>query len=99
MGILDPLSQAFDGSDPLSQFARQASLEVDPLSQLAAEYELNASGIMKADSPLEEAIEPWSSRRSAILSKYTTAERLSIVTSFVSGNESSKDMKGKSDNP
>ncbi|XP_059611649.1 VPS35 endosomal protein sorting factor-like [Phlebotomus argentipes] len=90
LGMLDPLSQAFDGSDPLSQFARQASLEVDPLSQIAAEYELSSSGGKKMDSPLEEAIEPWSSRRSAILSKYTTAERLSIVTSFVSGSESIK---------
>uniref|UniRef100_A0A6B2ED98 Putative membrane protein associated with esophageal cancer in s n=1 Tax=Phlebotomus kandelakii TaxID=1109342 RepID=A0A6B2ED98_9DIPT len=90
MGILDPLSQAFDGSDPLSQFARQASLEVDPLTQLAAEYEMSAGGGKITDSPLEEAIEPWSSRRSAILSKYTTAERLSIVTSFVSGSESIK---------
>ncbi|GAB0088083.1 VPS35 endosomal protein sorting factor-like [Sergentomyia squamirostris] len=85
-GILDPLSQAFDGSDPLSQFAKQASLEVDPLTQIAAEL----SGLKKADSPLEEAIEPWSARRSAILNKYTTAERLSIVTSFLSGGESIK---------
>ncbi|XP_055679192.1 VPS35 endosomal protein sorting factor-like [Lutzomyia longipalpis] len=86
IAIIDPC-EAFDGSDPLSQFARQASLEVDPLSQIAADYELGAK---ETDSPLEEAIEPWSSRRSAILSKYTTAERLSIVTSFVSGSESIK---------
>lgn len=28
-------------------------------------------------------IEPWSFKRSAILSKYTTSEKLSITTSFL----------------
>lgn len=32
-------------------------------------------------------MEPWSVRRSAILSKYTTSEKLSIVTSFLPGGE------------
>jgi len=32
-------------------------------------------------------VEPWSVRRSAILSKYTTSEKLSIVTSFLPGGE------------
>lgn len=32
-------------------------------------------------------VEPWSVRRSAILSRYTTSEKLSIVTSFLPGGE------------
>lgn len=33
---LDPLSLALDGTDPLSQFAKQEAM--DPLSQMVAEY-------------------------------------------------------------
>lgn len=35
----------------------------------------------------DELVEPWLARRNAILSKYTTSEKLSIVTSFLSGGE------------
>lgn len=35
----------------------------------------------------EDSIEPWCNRRAAILAKYTTSEKLSIVTSFLSGGE------------
>nr|CAD7207211.1 unnamed protein product [Timema douglasi] len=35
----------------------------------------------------DEGIEPWALRKSAILSKFTTSEKLSIVTSFLSGGE------------
>ncbi|XP_055636101.1 VPS35 endosomal protein sorting factor-like [Toxorhynchites rutilus septentrionalis] len=94
---MDPLSLALDGSDPLSQFARQESSQ-DPLSQMAAEFEgaLNISS--KASQRKREVtnlldmdlVEPWSARRIAILSKYTTNEKLSIVTSFLSGGETIK---------
>lgn len=36
---------------------------------------------------IEELVEPWGSRRAAILNKYTTLEKLSIVTSFLPGGE------------
>lgn len=80
---LDPLS-SFDGcDDPLSQFARQ---EVDPLSQMAAEFEADSvSNSSNRKIKIESSIESWSSRRSIILSKYTTSERLSIATSFLGG--------------
>lgn len=42
------------------------------------------------DIPLETAIPTWSSRRTMILSKYTTSEKLSIVSSFLSGGETLK---------
>lgn len=32
-------------------------------------------------------MEPWSSRKAGILAKFTTSEKLSIVTSFLSGGE------------
>lgn len=41
----------------------------------------------KLKDTVEELVEPWSVRRSAILSKYITSEKLSIVTSFLSGGE------------
>lgn len=32
-------------------------------------------------------MEPWSARKNGILSKFTTSEKLSIVTSFLSDGE------------
>lgn len=32
-------------------------------------------------------MEPWSTRRTAILNKFTTSEKLSLVSSFISGGE------------
>ena len=34
-----------------------------------------------------ETFEPWSIKKTGILSKYTTSEKLSIMTSFLSGGE------------
>jgi hypothetical protein len=39
------------------------------------------------DALLDDAVEPWAARKSAILNKFTTSEKLSIVTSFLSGGE------------
>uniref|UniRef100_A0A8W7Q563 VPS35 endosomal protein-sorting factor-like n=1 Tax=Anopheles coluzzii TaxID=1518534 RepID=A0A8W7Q563_ANOCL len=104
---LDPLSIAFDGSDPLSQFAKQqvTSLGKDPLSRMAAEMEGalpvakstalgSRSSLSKSKEPTNllelDLIEPWAARRGAILNKYTTSEKLSIVTSFLTGGETIK---------
>ncbi|XP_068081598.1 VPS35 endosomal protein-sorting factor-like isoform X2 [Anabrus simplex] len=82
---LDPLGAALDGSDPLSQFARQ---EMDPLSKMAVDMWESVPGDKKnLDTLAEDTIEPWSARKSAILAKFTTSEKLSIVTSFLSGGE------------
>ncbi|XP_058453184.1 VPS35 endosomal protein sorting factor-like isoform X2 [Malaya genurostris] len=97
---MDPLSLALDGEDPLSQFARQESTH-DPLSQMAAEFESNAvmavssSKISQKKKEVNsllamDLIEPWASRRVGILNKYTTNEKLSIVTSFLNGGETIK---------
>ncbi|KAF5275090.1 hypothetical protein FQA39_LY07027 [Lamprigera yunnana] len=79
--FLQPLSEALEGLDPLTQFAIQ---ETDPLSQIAAE--------MKNDTFKEDTdnsknkkykasidLEPWSSRKNGILSKFTTSEKLTII--------------------
>ncbi|KZC14928.1 UPF0505 protein C16orf62 like protein, partial [Dufourea novaeangliae] len=88
--LTDPLlsHSSLDGSDPLSQFARE---ELDPLSKMAADewdYSCNVSVTSKkCKDTAEELVEPWSTRRTAILNKYTTSEKLSIVTSFLTGGE------------
>uniref|UniRef100_A0A1B6GS92 VPS35 endosomal protein-sorting factor-like n=1 Tax=Cuerna arida TaxID=1464854 RepID=A0A1B6GS92_9HEMI len=85
---VDPLTVALDGSDPLSQFLSQ-----DPLSAIAAETwnkkwdkEDNQKQGKKMESPSE--LEPWSVRKSAILSKYSaTSVKMSMVGSFITGGE------------
>lgn len=80
---LDPLSSALD---PLSRM--ESEHKVDPLSRLLDKSD--NMGSVNREVPLIEFMEPWSSRRAPILSKYTTTERLSIVTSFLTGGETSK---------
>lgn len=41
----------------------------------------------KSMDTAEELVEPWLARRTTILNKYTTSEKLSIVTSFLPGGE------------
>lgn len=72
---------------------------MDPLSLMAAEIKSEDNSTenktktksMTKVSPFDSLqIESWSSRRSAVLNKYTTSEKLSIVTSFLTGGEMSK---------
>ncbi|KAK7873878.1 hypothetical protein R5R35_005739 [Gryllus longicercus] len=81
---LDPLGVTLDGSDPLSQFACQ---EMDPLSKMAADSWDGIPNSKRGIDTTEDIVEPWSARKSGILSKFTTSEKLSIVTSFLSGGE------------
>lgn len=41
----------------------------------------------KQSIDIEETFEPWNVKKTTILSKYTTSEKLSIMTSFLSGGE------------
>uniref|UniRef100_A0A8C2U9G0 VPS35 endosomal protein-sorting factor-like n=1 Tax=Coturnix japonica TaxID=93934 RepID=A0A8C2U9G0_COTJA len=71
--MMDPLSSVLDGTDPLSLFAAAA----DPLT--------TTDGIRKKrdkddSSAVGSDFEQWSSKRSEILSRYTTTEKLSIVS-------------------
>jgi len=63
--FVDPLSEAFEGKDPLSVFAAEA--DTPSLSK-------------SSKIPISDGFEPWSAKRTGILSKYTTTEKLSIVT-------------------
>ncbi|PNF32008.1 hypothetical protein B7P43_G06573 [Cryptotermes secundus] len=83
---LESLAAALEGTDPLTHFARQ---EMDPLSKMAADmWEPVPTDQRKSkDALLDDVIEPWATRKSAILNKFTTSEKLSIVTSFLSGGE------------
>ncbi|PSN36151.1 UPF0505 protein [Blattella germanica] len=83
---LESLAAALEGTDPLTHFARQ---EMDPLSKMAADMWEPPPGDRRKskDAQLDDLIEPWSARKSAILVKFTTSEKLSIVTSFLSGGE------------
>ncbi|XP_076160323.1 VPS35 endosomal protein-sorting factor-like isoform X2 [Ptiloglossa arizonensis] len=88
--LVDPLlsHSSLDGSDPLSQFARE---ELDPLSKMAADewdYSCNLAVTgKKSKDTAEELVESWVARRTKILNKYTTSEKLSILTSFLTGGE------------
>ena len=75
--LLDPLSQLSVG-DPLHPTAAAAngfgSAPVDDAGELSS---LARSGQLGVDS-----FEPWSAKRAAILSKFTTFEKLTIASSF-----------------
>jgi hypothetical protein len=77
---------ALEGVDPLTAFAIE---EMDPLSKLAAEEsrESRDSGPDKKLSEQKSEVEPWAGKKAGILSKYTTSEKISIVTSFLSDGE------------
>lgn len=74
----DPLS-AFEGGDPLSQFAT----EIDPLSRATSAVtkleKLSLKGLGSSENELDGSFEPWSTKRSSILSKFTTSEKLTMV--------------------
>ncbi|CAH1102339.1 unnamed protein product [Psylliodes chrysocephalus] len=90
ISLLEPLTRALRQLDPLSDFAME---EMDPLSKLAAEVdsqeipETKSIVIKDAENNIFYQMEPWTSRRAGILTKYTTSEKLSIVTSFLSEGE------------
>ncbi|KAG5897769.1 hypothetical protein JTB14_019988 [Gonioctena quinquepunctata] len=86
--ILEPLTLALKQLDPLSEFALQ---EMDPLSKMAAEMDVTDNNktptTRTSGDNVFSNMEPWSARRSGILSKYTTSEKLTMVTSFLSEGE------------
>uniref|UniRef100_A0A1B0BFB4 VPS35 endosomal protein-sorting factor-like n=1 Tax=Glossina palpalis gambiensis TaxID=67801 RepID=A0A1B0BFB4_9MUSC len=83
----DPLLLTLDGTDPLSQFARQEQESIDPLTQMASEYETFQKSKTKKrekDVSLADDSFNWNAKRLSILNKFTTSEKLSISTSFLS---------------
>uniref|UniRef100_A0A8K9UC75 VPS35 endosomal protein-sorting factor-like n=1 Tax=Oncorhynchus mykiss TaxID=8022 RepID=A0A8K9UC75_ONCMY len=71
----DPLSSMLDGTDPLSMFAQHA--QFPPLS-LA--LDLGRGKRREKEDEVGVDFEPWSSKRGEILARFTTTEKLSIVS-------------------
>ncbi|KAJ1532194.1 hypothetical protein ONE63_000815 [Megalurothrips usitatus] len=89
---MDPLGAALEGSDPLSQLASQQ--KIDPLSAMAADSWVEPIEGKRGKEKITSTTvvddgmrETWASRKAGILCKFTTSEKLSIVTSFLSGGE------------
>uniref|UniRef100_A0A1B0GED4 VPS35 endosomal protein sorting factor-like n=1 Tax=Glossina morsitans morsitans TaxID=37546 RepID=A0A1B0GED4_GLOMM len=85
----DPLLLTLDGTDPLSQFARQEQELIDPLTQMASEYvretfQKSKTKKREKDFSLADDSFNWNAKRLSILNKFTTSEKLSISTSFLS---------------
>uniref|UniRef100_A0A669R2G9 VPS35 endosomal protein-sorting factor-like n=1 Tax=Phasianus colchicus TaxID=9054 RepID=A0A669R2G9_PHACC len=74
--MMDPLSSVLDGTDPLSLFAAAA----DPLTTPASMDGVRKKRDKDDSSALGSDFEQWSSKRGEILAKYTTTEKLSIVS-------------------
>ncbi|XP_008195313.1 VPS35 endosomal protein-sorting factor-like [Tribolium castaneum] len=84
--ILEPLSMALEGVDPLTAFAIE---EMDPLTKLAAQESRDKvdSSQDKKLSDYKCEVDAWAMKKASILSKYTTSEKISIVTSFLSDGD------------
>uniref|UniRef100_A0A8V5H9Z9 VPS35 endosomal protein-sorting factor-like n=1 Tax=Melopsittacus undulatus TaxID=13146 RepID=A0A8V5H9Z9_MELUD len=74
--MLDPLSSVLDGTDPLSLFAAAA----DPVTTTATMDSTRKKRDKDDSSAVGSDFEPWSSKRGEILARYTTTEKLSIVS-------------------
>ncbi|XP_022318792.1 VPS35 endosomal protein-sorting factor-like [Crassostrea virginica] len=78
LSSLGPLATSFEGSDPLSKLASEGVDQVPRGSRT------------KSENGLDETFEPWSAKKAGILTKYTTSEKLSITTSFLSAADKEK---------
>lgn len=72
--VIEPLT----GADPLTD-----SLLLDPLSKMVAEVSFKEKQEIIKLNEIRSSFEPWSFKKSAVLSKYTTVEKLSITSSFL----------------
>ncbi|XP_053393595.1 VPS35 endosomal protein-sorting factor-like isoform X2 [Mercenaria mercenaria] len=76
---MGPLGATLDGLDPLSAMAAEANR-----TSKSRGLSFGESGTKGRADSLDDSFEPWSAKRADILSKYTTSEKLSITTSFLS---------------
>uniref|UniRef100_A0A8C3Y6U8 VPS35 endosomal protein-sorting factor-like n=1 Tax=Catharus ustulatus TaxID=91951 RepID=A0A8C3Y6U8_CATUS len=74
--MMDPLSSVLDGTDPLSLFAAAA----DPVTTAPPTDGARRKRDKDESSAVGSDFEPWSSKRGEILARYTTTEKLSIVS-------------------
>ncbi|XP_068761275.1 VPS35 endosomal protein-sorting factor-like [Montipora capricornis] len=96
--IADPVSMiqanadSFDGLDPLSMFAAQeaSAIKLPAAAPVAKQERSLTKGEFDKNDGQDDFFQPWSSKRSGILAKYTTSEKLSITTSFLSSSDKDK---------
>ncbi|KAK6187960.1 hypothetical protein SNE40_005876 [Patella caerulea] len=87
LGASDPLSMAFEGVDPLSKFQAEANVAASRPKSSSFDKEKRSSSL---NDELDESFEPWATKKANILAKYTTSEKLSITTSFLSASDKEK---------
>lgn len=63
--------------DPLNEIA------LDPLSKMVAEVSFKEKQEKLKESEVKSSFEPWSLKKPNILAKYTTLEKLTITSSFL----------------
>lgn len=85
--VIDPLSAIMEGVDPLSQLVAEVALSDARGSDSVA---ADKKGKDMPRGELDVNFEPWSSKRANILTKYTTSEKLSITTSFLTTSDKEK---------
>ncbi|CAL1536882.1 unnamed protein product [Lymnaea stagnalis] len=93
LGMSDPLSGGisveFDGLDPLSRIMKGDSLTSGKASR-ADSIKISKLDEVDGGNSLSETFEPWSLKKAGILARYTTSEKLSITTSFLSPSDQEK---------
>uniref|UniRef100_A0A3Q3J5U4 VPS35 endosomal protein-sorting factor-like n=1 Tax=Monopterus albus TaxID=43700 RepID=A0A3Q3J5U4_MONAL len=73
----DPLSSMLDGTDPLSMFAAASASETPAMSHSDLRRKKEKE---KEEEVVGPDFEPWSAKRGEILARFTTTEKLSIVS-------------------
>ncbi|KAL8591014.1 hypothetical protein ACOMHN_021779 [Nucella lapillus] len=86
LGADGAFSLAFEGADPLSRFAAEA----EPAGRTRSGSEKGKTKDAVSSDGLDETFEPWSAKKVGILAKFTTSEKLSITTSFLSASDKEK---------
>lgn len=88
----DPLgasTSSLSSSNPLAAASASATANAvdDSISAaLTRSLALTTSGASKmVEDDIDDSFEPWTTKRSGILAKYTTSEKLSIISSFLQG--------------
>ncbi|XP_052263042.1 VPS35 endosomal protein-sorting factor-like isoform X1 [Dreissena polymorpha] len=86
LSMMDPLSAMGplgEGLDPLSAMAAEASA---PAAAVRT-YSFAEEGSKPRTVSMDDSFEPWSAKKADILARYTTSEKLSITTSFLSATD------------
>jgi hypothetical protein len=84
--------------DPLSTIlVKTVQAEMDPLSRAlaAAITTTKDAAISESSTASADTFEPWSSKKSGILSRYITTEKISMTTAMSNDDSMANSDKGK----